>query len=37
MDYFFSEKEKVNGLELGEFENCIPLSDHMTVILDIIL
>lgn len=34
IDYFFCEKEKVNGLEIGEFEDWIRLSDHMPVILD---
>ncbi|MBK5242558.1 hypothetical protein [Clostridium sp.] len=37
IDCFFGEKEKINSLEIGEFDDWITLSDHMPVILDRIL
>ncbi|GIW49018.1 MAG: endonuclease/exonuclease/phosphatase family protein [Caloramator sp.] len=35
IDYFFYDKEKVQNIQIGEFEDWIHLSDHMPLILDI--
>lgn len=35
IDYFFYNKEKVNHLEIGNFEDWISLSDHMPIVLEI--
>ena len=34
IDYFFCEKEKVNSLKIGVFDDWILLSDHMPVTID---